>query len=117
MSFVIRHWSFVGRRALPAKVLLPTLSARMKERNELTVDQSCNVRPFGEIAFGACQAQIRRLVAAPVLVRNHVLDVKDRKVDVGLMDAAILAPPLGSAHDERPQSRSDHQSPEEFARS
>jgi hypothetical protein len=59
------------------EVLAPLLAARVKESRHLSGlgINSCQVRPFVQVAAMAGQSQIIRIVGAAMLFRDYVLDV------------------------------------------
>jgi hypothetical protein len=60
------------------EVIIPGITPRMKQRNNLTVGwiNRREVRAFVEIAAVAGKAQVVCMIAAAVLLRDNVLDVK-----------------------------------------
>jgi hypothetical protein len=79
------------RCALPNEMAFPILLPRMEQCEESAVDQPCQVRPLGPVAFRTGQTEVLRIVGAAVLHGDDVLDVKRLELILVLVKQAVFA--------------------------
>ena len=89
------------------EVFVPTLRARMKQRDELTVDVRGQVRSLVKIAPMARETKIGLVVRAAMLFRNNVFDVERDERQLVLMAAAVFTAVLRTVADETAKSGVD----------
>jgi hypothetical protein len=77
-------------------MFVPTLGARVKQRDELAIDMSGEIRPLMEIAPVACETKVGFVISSVMLFGDDMLDVKSDEWQFILMTSAILAAVLGA---------------------
>ena len=68
----------------------PTLSARIKQRDESTIHVSGEIRPFVEIAPMARETEIGLVICPLMLLGHDVFDMKSDEWQFILMESAIF---------------------------
>jgi len=98
------------QRTVPLKMARPRLTPRVKEGDDFPLKESGEVCAFRGVALRTCQAKVLRVVAAAVLPRNDVLNVKRQEVGIVLMNPTVLASAFGAAPYKRASRGVNHRS-------
>ncbi len=88
------------------KMLIPSVSPWIEKLNELAANgrNRRDVWPLLGVAVGAGKGQVRRVVAAAVLPRANMLDMKPEIRSSVLRQMAVFAPPLRSLVHKTPRA-------------
>ena len=70
-------------RTLKREVVVPYITPRMKEGRDLVRlgINTCKVGPLVQVAMVTGEGEVLRVIGAPVLLRNDVLNMKGRQRD------------------------------------
>ncbi len=101
---------------VPNEVLLPVLPTGVKQRNNSAVEIAREIRAFRRVATWTSEAEVLEAIAAVMLPRNDMLDMKRCENNIALMQTAVFASTAGAGSNASSSDGVHAHSPEVFAR-